>query len=102
MRLQAVRATEKRLEAGEIVRDVVYIAIGLSCPMCDLELADTAEIRAAKIKQQYVKHEHGDKENELPEWVYREVRDHDHRYDCDGNIFVDGRWGGLVCTKCGR
>jgi hypothetical protein len=25
--------------------------------MCDLELANTAEIRAAKITQQYVKHE---------------------------------------------
>lgn len=57
MRLQAVRTTDERLEEGEIVRDVVYIAIGLSCPMCDLELANTAEIRAAKITQQYVKHE---------------------------------------------
>lgn len=57
MRLQAVRATDERLEENEIVRDVVYIAIGLSCPMCDLELANTAEIRAAKITQQYVKHE---------------------------------------------
>ncbi len=57
MRLQAVRTTDERLEEGEIVRDVVYIAIGLSCPMCDLELANTAEIRAAKITKQYVKHE---------------------------------------------
>lgn len=57
MRLQAVRTTDERLEEGEIVRDVVYIAIGLSCPMCSLELANTAEIRAAKIMQQYVKHE---------------------------------------------
>ena len=44
------------MEEGEIVRDVVYIAVGLSCPMCDLELANIAEIRAAKITQQYVKH----------------------------------------------
>ena len=43
-----------------------------------------------------------DKDDEPPEWMYREVRDHDRRYDCDGHIFVDGRWGGLVCKKCGR
>jgi hypothetical protein len=97
MRLQAVRATGERLEEGEIVRDVVYIAIGLSCPMCDLELANTAEIRAAKITQQYVKHERG-----LPWWMQREVRDHDRRQECDGHIFVDGPEGGLVCTKCGQ
>jgi hypothetical protein len=41
-------------------------------------------------------------DDELPEWIYREVRDHDHRYDCGGHIFVDGPWGGLVCTRCGR
>lgn len=98
MLLQAVRATDKRLEKGEIVRDVVYIAIGLSCPMCDLELVNTAEIRAAKIPQQYVK-QHGDRE---PGWMYWEIRDHDRHYDCDGHIFVDAPWGGLVCKKCGQ
>ncbi|MDQ3761361.1 MAG: hypothetical protein M3460_06575 [Actinomycetota bacterium] len=44
----------------------------------------------------------GDKDDELPGWMYREVRDHDRRYGCDGHIFVDGPWGGLVCKKCGR
>ena len=44
----------------------------------------------------------GDEEDELPEWMHREVRDHYRRYDCDGHIFVDGAWGGLVCKKCGR
>jgi hypothetical protein len=43
-----------------------------------------------------------DKGDELPGWIHREVRDHDRRYECDGNIFVDGPWGGLVCQKCGQ
>jgi hypothetical protein len=42
------------------------------------------------------------KEEELPGWMHREVHDHDRRYECDGHVFVDGRWGGLVCKKCGR
>jgi hypothetical protein len=70
--------------------------------MCDLELANTAEIRAVKIMQQYVRQERGDKGDELPGWMYREVRDHYRRFDCDGHIFVDGPWGGLVCKKCGQ
>lgn len=43
-----------------------------------------------------------DTDDELPAWMYREVRDHDRRYECDGHFFVDGPWGGLVCKKCGR
>jgi hypothetical protein len=42
------------------------------------------------------------KEKEMPGWMHREVRDHEHRYVCDGHVFVDGRWGGLICEKCGR
>jgi hypothetical protein len=34
--------------------------------------------------------------------MHREVHDHDRRYDCDGHAFVDARWGGLACKKCGR
>jgi len=100
MLLQAVRATDKRLgDLGEVVRDVVYIAIGLSCPVCGLELTNIAEIRAAKIKQQYVKQDCGN----VGGWMYWDVRDHDRRYDdCDGDTFVDGKLGGLVCKKCGR
>ena len=41
-------------------------------------------------------------EEDLPGWMHREVHDHDRRYECDGHVFVEGRWGGLVCTKCGR
>ena len=44
----------------------------------------------------------GDKDDRRPGWMHREVRDHDRRYECDGHIFVDGPWGGLVCEKCGR
>lgn len=43
-----------------------------------------------------------DNDDKLPGWVHREIRDHDRRYDCDGHIFVDGTWSGLVCKKCGR
>jgi hypothetical protein len=43
-----------------------------------------------------------DKDDGKPGWMHREVRDHDRRYECDGHIFVDGPWGGLVCKKCGR
>ena len=41
-------------------------------------------------------------DDDLPGWMYREVYDHQRRYDCDGHVFVDGWWGGLVCAKCGR
>ena len=39
------------------------------------------------------------KDDGRPGWMHREVRDHDRRYECDGHIFVDGPWGGLVCEK---
>ena len=44
----------------------------------------------------------GGKDDRQPGWMHREVRDHHRRYECDGHIFVDGPWGGLVCEKCGR
>lgn len=34
-------------------------------------------------------------------WVQSEVRDHDET-GCAGTDYVSGRWGGLVCKKCGR
>jgi hypothetical protein len=55
MRLDPVRSTNERLEDDEIVHDIVYIAVNLACPVCDLELKSTAEIRAAGIEQQYVR-----------------------------------------------
>jgi uncharacterized protein YbaR (Trm112 family) len=54
MNLRVVRETNERLVDEEIHRDVVYIADHLACPVCNLELANTAEIRSAKIKQQYI------------------------------------------------
>ena len=42
------------------------------------------------------------KDDGRPGWMHREVRDHDRRYECNGHIFVDRPWGGLVCEKCGR
>ncbi len=49
-----------------------------------------------------IKVDHAYKEDELPGWMQREVHDHDRRYECDGHVFVEGRWGGLICKKCGR
>jgi hypothetical protein len=55
------------------------------------------------IMTEYViKVDHAYKEDELPGWMQREVHDHDRRYECDGHVFVEGRWGGLICKKCGR
>jgi hypothetical protein len=34
-------------------------------------------------------------------WITAEVHAHD-RTGCTGTDFVSGRWGGLVCTKCGK
>jgi hypothetical protein len=42
------------------------------------------------------------KEEEIPAWMRHEIYDHDRRYECDGHVFVDGRWGGLVCERCGH
>ncbi|MEV5010985.1 hypothetical protein [Streptomyces sp. NPDC055692] len=55
--LEAVRTTNERLEEGEIIRDIVYIVKGLKCQVCGLELANTAEIRSAGLRQQYIWHE---------------------------------------------
>ncbi|MFF9601718.1 hypothetical protein ACF1GY_05490 [Streptomyces sp. NPDC014684] len=55
LRLEAVRTTEERLVDDEVHREVVYIARELFCPVCELGLTTTAEIRAAGIEQQYVK-----------------------------------------------
>jgi hypothetical protein len=49
-----------------------------------------------------IKLDDDDKDDELPGWMYQEVRDHDRRYNCEGHVYVDGPWGGLVCKKCGR
>ncbi|MEU5394832.1 hypothetical protein [Streptomyces tibetensis] len=56
-KLEAVRTTNERLEEDEITRDVVYIVRELKCQVCTLELANTAEIRSAGLKQQYIRHE---------------------------------------------
>lgn len=39
--------------------------------------------------------------SDVPGWVRAEVRDHDNS-GCPGTSYEDGRWGGLVCTTCGR
>jgi hypothetical protein len=42
-----------------------------------------------------------DDPNWVPGWMHSEVRDHD-KTGCPGRNFVEGRWGGLVCTTCGK
>lgn len=37
----------------------------------------------------------------LSGWELAEIRDHS-KTGCPGTEFVTGKWGGLVCTKCGR
>lgn len=38
----------------------------------------------------------------VPGWMIAEIADHDARGDCDGHDYEYGRWGGLVCKKCGN
>jgi hypothetical protein len=60
------------------------------------------EMELDTMAEYVIKVNHAYKEDELPGWMQREVHDHDRRYECDGHVFVEGRWGGLVCKKCGR
>ncbi|MFJ9914722.1 hypothetical protein [Actinacidiphila glaucinigra] len=55
--IKAVRTTNEGLEEDEIYSDVVYVATELSCPICELRLSGTAEIRSAGLKQQYIRRE---------------------------------------------
>lgn len=55
--LEAIRTTNERLEDGEILRDVISVARGLSCPVCGLLLRSTAEIYAAGLSQQHTRTE---------------------------------------------
>ncbi|MEV1249504.1 hypothetical protein [Nonomuraea sp. NPDC049750] len=57
LELRSVRSTNERIEDDCIYRDVVYVATGLSCPVCTLRLEGTAEIHAAGIQQQYLRTE---------------------------------------------
>jgi hypothetical protein len=42
-----------------------------------------------------------DDPNHIPGWMISEIRDHDAT-GCPGKTFKNGRWGGLVCTTCGK
>ena len=42
-----------------------------------------------------------DDPNHIPGWVLSEIRDHD-KSGCPGRDFVSGKYGGLVCTTCGK
>lgn len=51
--LESIRTTNERLDEGESLRVVIFIARGLDCPVCGLELRSTAEMKAAGLPQQY-------------------------------------------------
>lgn len=42
-----------------------------------------------------------DSKDHIPSWMLSEIRDHD-KTGCPGRDFKTGRWGGLVCTTCGK
>lgn len=42
-----------------------------------------------------------DDPNRIPAWMISEIRDHDNT-GCPGTSFVSGKWGGLICTTCGK
>jgi hypothetical protein len=42
-----------------------------------------------------------DDEYHLSGWQLNEIRNHDAT-GCPGRDFVSGKWGGLVCTRCGK
>src|SRR5262249_44270027 len=55
--LEAIRRTNERLEDDEIRYDIISVARGLECPVCDLTLSTTAEVSAAGLPQQYTRTE---------------------------------------------
>jgi hypothetical protein len=57
LQLNGVRTSNERLMDDEIHRDVVYVATGMRCLVCELQLNSTAEIRNAGLTQQWVHHE---------------------------------------------
>ncbi|MGV9764943.1 hypothetical protein [Micromonospora tulbaghiae] len=57
VRLRRVRVTNERLEDESILRDSVFVGIGMTCAVCGLDLSNTAELRAAGIAQQYKREE---------------------------------------------
>lgn len=55
--LEVIRTTNERFEDEEILRDVISVARGLHCEVCDLTLEGTKEIGAAGLSQQYTRTE---------------------------------------------
>ncbi|MFE1255824.1 hypothetical protein [Streptomyces fungicidicus] len=54
LRLESVRTTKEWLEGDEVKSEIVYIARQLLCPICELSLVTTEELRIAGVPQQYV------------------------------------------------
>ena len=50
---EEVRVTSERVEGDEVVSKVIYVVLGLECPICSLQLNSTAEINAAGLDQQF-------------------------------------------------
>jgi hypothetical protein len=56
MSLELARVSNTRFaeEDGNLIHDVISVAVGFLCPVCHLTLSSTAEVRAAGLRQQYV------------------------------------------------
>lgn len=54
-------------------------------------LVSTQEKELDPLTEYKVTRDGGDQDDGLPGWLPREVRDHDRRRECDGQIFVDGK-----------
>ena len=55
--LEPIRTTNERLDNDEIVRDIISVARGLHCPVCNLALTSTAEVSTAGLPQQHTRTE---------------------------------------------
>lgn len=74
---EAVRTSGERLVEDSLYRDVIYVATALACPVCTLELSNTAEIVAAGLPQQFTETE----EEDLSERFQQDVMDYDYGND---------------------
>lgn len=57
LKIEPIRTTNERLDSDGVfaLRDVISVARELRCPVCELQLNSTAEIKAAGLKQQHTR-----------------------------------------------
>lgn len=77
IQVDRVRTSAQRFVDDSLVRDVVYVAASLTCPVCTLELGSTAEVVAAGLPQQFVEEEWED----ISDRFEQEAMDYDYGND---------------------